>query len=395
MTSKKIENQTTNNENDESNNKMNTKVCSECGVDKPTNEYRPKYSFCKSCMNAKQRARNLENKKKKIKEGTKKCNKCGIEKDNTEFRINRGECGDCEKSYGRNYNKENYDKRREWVINNRERYEELQKKYYKNNKGLIDQKYRINYHTNDKFKLDKLVRRKTINIINKIKNNESLSPNEIIQYKQWFEFRFIDTDYKWENYPNKWIVDHVIPPEYFNLDDEIEISICYSWVNLQPLDKVLNRNKSNKINQDDIINHYKKLKEYIKKNSLSNDINFYKHKCNNILQLINDNNPITSIFNFKESNDGIELEFSDIEGIIKNEEEDNNNNQSIDYSDYFDYSDNINYNDKTFTKFPNMFINNKKDNNQIIDYSGYFDYSDNINYNDKITKFPNLFIKKN
>ena len=52
----------------------------------------------------------------------------------------------------------------------------------------------------------------------------------------------------WENYGiHGWHIDHIIPCDFFNLQDPVEQYMCFRWQNLQPLWAKDNLKKSNKI----------------------------------------------------------------------------------------------------------------------------------------------------
>ena len=44
-----------------------------------------------------------------------------------------------------------------------------------------------------------------------------------------------------------WQIDHILPINSFNLNNENEINICFHWTNLQPLQSSINLSKSDKI----------------------------------------------------------------------------------------------------------------------------------------------------
>ena len=50
----------------------------------------------------------------------------------------------------------------------------------------------------------------------------------------------------WDNY-GQWEIDHRIPISSFDLTNEAEIKECWALSNLQPIWKIENRLKSNKI----------------------------------------------------------------------------------------------------------------------------------------------------
>ncbi len=285
-TKKQIKDDTDNETDDET---IKMKKCSECNIEKPIDEYRVKYTFCKECLNAKQRARNALAKTKKQEKGTKTCSKCNVEKDNSEFRINRAQCHDCEKSYGRAYNKENYEKRRQWVLNNQEKMVQLQKNWYEKNKEEIRANFNERYHNDEHFRINKTLKTRTTELFNKIKFHNDISEEENIEYKEWFNFIFTG-DMTWENYSTNWVIDHVIPPMFFNLNNENEVDLCYSWLNIQPLSRGENRIKSNNFDLNYIVPHLEKLNKYIEENELEYSLLCYENICDRVIDIVKNSN---------------------------------------------------------------------------------------------------------
>ena len=60
------------------------------------------------------------------------------------------------------------------------------------------------------------------------------------------EFRF-DENMNWKNLGTYWQIDHILPINSFNFNDETSKSICFHWTNLQPLKSSENRTKSDKL----------------------------------------------------------------------------------------------------------------------------------------------------
>jgi transposase-like protein len=83
----------------------------------------------------------------------------------------------------------------------------------------------------------------------KIKN-----PNSNAQYlgtpitliRAWLEMNFHD-GMTWENYGTYWHIDHTLPLSAWNLEDEKECMLCFSWHNTRPLTRSQNLRKSTKI----------------------------------------------------------------------------------------------------------------------------------------------------
>jgi len=67
------------------------------------------------------------------------------------------------------------------------------------------------------------------------------------EFKQYLASKFTER-MNWENYGRKgWHIDHIKPCVSFDLSDPEQQKQCFHYTNLQPLIKINNRIKSNKI----------------------------------------------------------------------------------------------------------------------------------------------------
>jgi hypothetical protein len=70
-----------------------------------------------------------------------------------------------------------------------------------------------------------------------------------------------------ENYGEIWCIDHLIPCSYYNFeenkDDEDK---CFHWTNLRPLYVKENLKRQNKLTREEIVNHEKKIEQFIEQN---------------------------------------------------------------------------------------------------------------------------------
>ena len=55
---------------------------------------------------------------------------------------------------------------------------------------------------------------------------------EIEGFRSWIASQFDDT-MNWENFSKAWQLDHVVPVAYFNLTDESELRLCWSFINIR------------------------------------------------------------------------------------------------------------------------------------------------------------------
>lgn len=77
---------------------------------------------------------------------------------------------------------------------------------------------------------------------------ETLVPYTIDQLKDHLEKQFTP-EMSWENYGSYWHIDHIYPKSKFNyiFPDDLDFKKCWDLSNLQPLEKIANLKKHNKI----------------------------------------------------------------------------------------------------------------------------------------------------
>ncbi len=225
---------------------------------------------------------------------TKKCNKCGVVKPLCEFAKNKSmkdghlnRCKDCYKIYyqankeqinkrvraykrankekiaeqGKAYNqanKEKIDKRRKaYREANREKLREKAKVYRENNKQAIT-KRNVTY-VKRRRREDPIYRLRTnvssivgqaIRNQGKAKGGATFSalpytPSDLVEHIE----RQFDETMTWDNYGSYWEIDHIYPQSLLPYDslDHPNFQKCWDLDNLQPLEKIANRRKSNKV----------------------------------------------------------------------------------------------------------------------------------------------------
>lgn len=165
------------------------------------------------------------------------------------------------------YRRINKHKSKEWTENNKERMKELQANWYQKNKPKVRQKYNNRYQSDPLFKMKKNYSRRLSLIIQKDKPTLKYLGVELSFLKKWFEFCF-KKGYSFENYGSFWHIDHVIPVNKWNLDDDQENELCFSWYNLSPLKGDENISKHDKIIKNQLKIHAKKLSEFCKMNDI-------------------------------------------------------------------------------------------------------------------------------
>ena len=223
--------------------KHTLKSCEHCKEEKFANEFNYPYNhtvkICKKCI-----YNNEIEKNKNLK--FLKCPKCKEELSINCFAKNKTKknnfsslCKACFKVINIKYK-----------VNNREKIKENSKKYY--------YKTRLKCVLRSRIKMA-LLHSSAI----KTKKTFEYMQCTLEQCRKWLEYQF-NNKMSWENYGNYWHIDHVIPCNFFDLENEDEAKICFNWKNIRPLEAKKNIIKKDKIDIDEIFNHFKIIIKYIK-----------------------------------------------------------------------------------------------------------------------------------
>lgn len=214
------------------------------------------------------------------------CKKCNVEKQLNEFsKDNKGKygvkskCKQCIKEYDLTYKTANKNKIQQYYIDNKERINKQSKttyelnrehyikkhtqygkdnpevrrkhtaKYLKSNPDYYKTYRKHRYHNDPQFKLRVILGTR----LNKALKTHSKSTSilnligcSMDELKEHIEKQFTDV-MSWENHGIYWEIDHILPCDSFNLIDIEQQKQCFHYSNLQPLPKIDNRIKSNKI----------------------------------------------------------------------------------------------------------------------------------------------------
>lgn len=177
---------------------------------------------------------------------TKKCSKCNIEKDLSEFNSRKGikngkrpECKVCGKEVRNLYYERPEIKTQqktyicEYIKNNSDKVKSRRNKWF-----------RKKTETDILFRLRRNLRNRIYKFIGKCSiRTKDIVGIESHELKIYLENQFND-GMCWENY-GEWQIDHIIPLSSAITEEEI-YKLCY-YTNLQPLWKIDNIKKSNKI----------------------------------------------------------------------------------------------------------------------------------------------------
>lgn len=199
---------------------------------------------------------------------TKICSKCGVEKALCEFPKrkaakdgHRNECKSCRDLYLSTYRKKNrevlLEKKKQHYRDNREHYLAYRKTYRKENREKVN-KSDANYKrkrrsTDPAYRLASLVGNAVGKAIKKqgtTKGGKTFSalpytPSDLVEHLE----RQFDDKMSWDNYGTYWDLDHIYPQSLLPYDslDHPNFQKCWALGNLQPLEKMENIKKSNKV----------------------------------------------------------------------------------------------------------------------------------------------------
>ena len=185
------------------------------------------------------------------------CKRCGLSLPADNFYKNKASkdglarlCKNCSHKVNRDWAANNPDKAKEQIAKWRQNNPGYDSDYYESNrdkKVAYTKQWKQNKISTDPYfahchKLDIYFG----NYIRSIKNSINFFGCDITELIQHLESQFTP-EMTWENHGIYWEVDHIIPRSSFDLSDEGQVKKCYHYTNLQPLTKLENRTKSNKM----------------------------------------------------------------------------------------------------------------------------------------------------
>lgn len=106
---------------------------------------------------------------------------------------------------------------------------------------------------------------------------KKLSPNyapyfglEIEKMRKWVECQFVE-GIGWDDFAVKWQFDHVIPVTYFDFNNEDELKMCWSFLNIRV--GIFNK-KEEKVNRIDLVYAKNYFKDLYKSSNIESIIPF-------------------------------------------------------------------------------------------------------------------------
>ena len=240
------------------------KTCYVCKQNKPLSSFNKRSvtidgldSTCIECRNKKLTERKAN--RIVVNEGFKTCTCCGKVLPVSEFRLalscldgRGGQCKNCEKekqkAYIENLTSEQKEQRKQYhknyVAKNKEHIQEYQKQYKIVNAEKIKQSDKERYNKNKLNKSMSCWLRTALKENKAERHWEDLVSYNLQQLKEHLESQFT-SEMNWDNYGSYWEIDHVIPQNTFSFETEndVDFKICWSLINLRPLEKSANRQR--------------------------------------------------------------------------------------------------------------------------------------------------------
>jgi len=204
------------------------------------------FGVCKKCGN------NFEKKKSNQIYCSKYCNKKRYCDENKEKILDRN------RNYQPVWREDNKDK----ILSYRLKYKndidkiikkrEYQKKYDKENREIINEKYKNRKKTNPNVKIRETIRRRIRDVLKNSGGKKFCKSMVLLGCTIQEAREHLETQFKegmtWENHGNDgWHIDHIIPCASFDLTDPEQQKKCFHYTNLQPLWAKENMSKGAKI----------------------------------------------------------------------------------------------------------------------------------------------------
>ena len=293
------------------------KKCNNCSIPLTDENQVKGRNQCKECRSKQYESYVKEKLSKQYNtfDGTKKCSNCQKVLTLENCTKNRPTCKECYNAKCNDYKKNNHEKvsenHKEYYEANKEKIAKYYKKHYVDNKDTYMENNRnwrksnrehIRNHENNRNHHNPILRLKKscrTRIWQALKDHNG-KQDRTVKYldcdigflKKWLEYKFTK-QMTWDNYGTYWHVDHVIPCSKFDLSYDENISHCFRWTNLQPLTGPENIMKQNRIDNVEVISHYKIVDMFAEENNIDiPDFNYEKYlvndddsgECENLLE---------------------------------------------------------------------------------------------------------------
>jgi hypothetical protein len=147
------------------------------------------------------------------------------------------------------------DRTKKYFNNHKEEHRNRTKEWYKENKEYHQTKIKIYIKKRLKedpiFKLKETLRKRMYDLLIKNKTPKVYSASSLLGCTTEYCKQHIESQFKpemtWDNHGKIWEVDHIKPCSSFDLTDIEQQKQCFHYTNLQPLFRLENRKKYNKL----------------------------------------------------------------------------------------------------------------------------------------------------
>ena len=170
----------------------------------------------------------------------------------------------------RNYKKKNRERIKKynagWKKENKESVSIYNARYNIENRKAIQERqtkqHRERRKTDPQYKMSVVIRNRLRKFyMGKRPKTMGLVGISLTEFTDWIESQFCH-DMSWENHGSVWHIDHVVPCHLFDLQEQSERAVCFSWTNMRPLyaKKNLGRincTKQELLNQEILATHFR------------------------------------------------------------------------------------------------------------------------------------------
>lgn len=214
----------------------------------------------------------------------KDCNKAKYHANKEVILAKRAEFMKVNPDYMKKYNNKYKERTKNWYNENKERLSEMSKEYRKANPHIIKERNK-NYVKNNRDKVNKYARewKKA-----KRTNDKNYLLREIVSRRIRYELttrktgekefrtheylgctfdyfrRYIEVRFEhgmtWDNYGDRWELDHIIPCVSWDLTNLFENLCCWNYRNIQPLWKIENRVKKDNFDYNKKLCYIERMK---------------------------------------------------------------------------------------------------------------------------------------
>jgi hypothetical protein len=205
----------------------------------------------------------------------KECLRCNVVQPLDAFKFDKGHCYDCQKKMSNDWKARNREKNnaynKEYKKENKEAISEYNKKYNIDNRAEIQKRSTATHarlkKENPSFKMACTLRNRILVALKrtnavKVDKTKILLGCSMEFFREWFKYCFTK-EMTFENHGSIWHIDHTVPCSKFDLEKEEEQRKCFHWTNMKPMLARENMSKNNKIDEEEIKEHERKLGMFI------------------------------------------------------------------------------------------------------------------------------------